>query len=690
MSNEYGLSSNGFILLRRDKGKPFCLACGNGFAKLPSLWQRLRRTAFGKRSWRILLLAGLTLLLTLVSVPSAAQTSSTNNQEKAPVVIDGQVLFEVGNFGNSTAAERAEEINEALEKEVRLPQAVKIEIAQEDKQVIIRTGKDHLLTVTEEDVISAANPFSQAVDWKSQLEGKLQQGKLERTSVFYRQALIYSIGVLLGAIALHFCLGFGGQFVFHQLTRLLGEPTFPLHPWEKPAKLFLRLGLLGCLTGLWTAVIFYVTDLFPQTRSWRYKLFNLLNSPLFNLGDEQYSPIQLLLLLGLTVGLWFAVNIITRLFKAYVLVKTGAVAGVQEVIAILMQYLLTFLGLIILLPIWGLDVGSLAIFASVLGLGIGFGVQNITNNFISGFIITLERPIQVGDFINVSDLVGTVERIGSRSTEILTLDKVTIIVPNSRFLESEVINWSHGDPVSRLRIPVGVAYGSNIEEVRTALLEAANTHPDVLLTPAPQVWFQEFADSSLNFDLLVWTGEPKKQPRIKSDLNYLIAETLSRHQIEVPFPQRDLNVRSPLLEKFINSWLQQNTPPLGSQTAINSPDRDEGGKRPQEILTITSGEPIPTLLEDELAKIDIEELVQGMRESEGVEIKDRYYRRNLYPACFIGAEAVEWLMQKQNCTWEVAIALGELLITRKIIHHVTDQHPFRDDYLFYRFYADEQ
>jgi len=636
-----------------------------------------------------LLLAGLTLLLTLVSSASAAQTSSVNNNEKAPVVVDGQVLFEVGNWDNFTAAERAEKINEALEEEVRSPQAEKIEV-KEGEQIMLLLGKEPLLRVTQNDlVITARDPSSQAERWKSQLETKLQQGKLERTLVFYRQALIYSIGVLLGAIALHFGLAFGGQLAFRQLTLWLGEPTFPLHPWEKPAKLFVRLALLGCLTGLWTAVIFYVTDLLPQTRSWRYKLFNLLNSPFFNLGEQEYSAIQILLLLGLTVGLWFAVNIVTRLFKAYVLVKTGAVAGVQELIAILMQYLLTFLGLIILLPIWGLDASSLAIFASVLGLGIGFGVQNITNNFISGLIITLERPIQVGDFINVSDLVGTVERIGARSTEIRTLDKVTIIVPNSRFLESEVINWSHGDPVSRLRISVGVAYGSNIEQIRTALLEAANTHPDVLLSPPPQVWFQEFADSSLNFDLLVWTGEPKKQPRIKSDLNYLISESLNRHEIEVPFPQRDLNLRSPQLEEFINSWLQQQAASLASQGAIKS---NEGDKQSQNTLAITSTEPTypPTLLEDELAKLDIEQLVQGMRGPEGVEIKDRYYRRNLYPACFIGAEAVEWLIQKQNCTLEVAIALGELLIARKIIHHVTDKHSFQDDYLFYRFYADEQ
>ncbi len=190
-------------------------------------------------------------------------------------------------------------------------------------------------------------------------------------------------------------------------------------------------------------------------------------------------------------------------------------------------------------------------------MGIGFGVQNITNNFISGFIITLERPIQVGDFIKIGDLVGIVKQVGARSTEITTPDKVTIIVPNSRFLESEVINWSDGDPVSRLRVPVGVAYGSDISKVKTALLEAVKRHPEVLLRPEPEIWFQSFGDSALNFEIMVWTGEPRKQFRVKSDLNYAIEASLRRHGIEVPFPQQDLHLRSPQLEEIIGLLKQQ-------------------------------------------------------------------------------------------------------------------------------------
>ncbi len=703
-----------------------------GSAELPStaLGQRSRRV--GRRR-AVVLLGVLTLLLTLVSVPSSAQSPLANGSAEAPVVVDGRVLFKVRNSGNFTAAERAGIINSNLEQEVQSPKGVKIEVVKENQLTIIRSRREvnatppseerDLVTLTEGDVIPGTSPIRQANIWRGLIEEALRQGQLERTPLYYRQAWLYSIGVLLGAIALHFCLRFLGKLASHQLKRWLGHPASPLHPWEPSAKLFLQLALLGLEAGLWTAVGFYITDIFPQARSWRYKLFNFLTSPIVSLGESNYSALQLLLLLAFTVGLWFAVSGLTRIFKFYVLSRTGAELRVQEVVAILTQYVLTFLGLIVLLQIWGLDVRSLAILASVLGVGIGFGVQNITNNLISGLIITLERPIQVGDFVKVGDLVGTVERIGARSTEIRTLDQVTIIVPNSRFLETEVINWSHGDPVSRLRIPVGVAYGSNVEQVQAALLEAAKSHPEVLVRPQPQVWFQEFGESAINFDLLVWTGEPKNQARVKSDLYYRIEASLRRYGIEVPFPQRDLNVRSPQLEEFIAAWLRQNAPTPPEKAAIDSPNGDKLSvsdcqavatlgasappnedrtqvapeeNQPQDSSVVASVEPLTeqslatTSSGKGLAAVDLEALVTAMREPGGLEIKDRRDHLNFYPACFIGSEAVEWLVQTQNCTREEAIQLGQILIERGIIHHVLDEYPFRDDYFFYSFYADEE
>jgi hypothetical protein len=235
---------------------------------------------------------------------------------------------------------------------------------------------------------------------------------------------------------------------------------------------------------------------------------------------------------------------------------------------------------------------------------------------------------------------------------------------------------------------------------------------------------------------LVWTGEPKNQARVKSDLYYRIEASLRRYGIEVPFPQRDLNVRSPQLEDFIAAWLRQNAPTPPEKAAIESsngeklsvsaqvsesvakpclrPRGDAKGERasaspkedrtqaapeenqPQDSSVVASVEPLTEQSlatapsRKGLAAVDIEALVTAMREPGGLEIKDRRDHLNFYPACFIGSEAVEWLVQTQNCTREEAIQLGQILIVRGIIHHVLDEYPFRDDYFFYSFYADEE
>jgi small-conductance mechanosensitive channel len=184
-----------------------------------------------------------------------------------------------------------------------------------------------------------------------------------------------------------------------------------------------------------------------------------------------------------------------------------------------------------------------------------------------------ERPIQVGDFIEVGDLHGTVERIGARSTEIRTLDRVSIIVPNSRFLDSEVINWSHDNPLSRLHLPVGVAYGSDPHQIRSLLLETAAGHPKVLSSPPPQVFFKGFGDSALDFELLVWTAEPNKQFLLKSDLYFRLYEAFSQHQIEIPFPQQDLHLRSGRLE--LSPQLELAMLGLAEQFSRRRSDRSE-------------------------------------------------------------------------------------------------------------------
>jgi len=649
-----------------------------------------------------------TLLLTCFPYAVGAEISPFENTSKAPVVMDGEILFKVAGSTNEVATERAEIINETLRGTLRNlrseGQAPQVEIKREDDWWTLRHDGQHLLTVTAGDVLSGANPYRRAKTWQTTIQEALERGLAERSSIYVQQALLFSALVLFGALLLQCGLWWLGQWLPHQLRHWLKHPSVPIHPWEKPIKLFLQLGIMGLQMVLWLSILAYVTDLFPQLRSGRYQLMSSLTAQVISFGDEtRYSALELLLLLALTVGLWFAVSALTRLFKGYVLRHTGADLGMQQVVAVLMQYILTFLGLIILLQVWGIDVASLAIFASVLGVGIGFGIQNITNDFISGVIITLERPIQGGDFIKVGNLLGTVKQIGARSTSVLTLDKVMIIVPNSRFLQDEVINWSHSDPVSRLQIPVGVAYGSNIDKVKAALLDAARSHPEVLMRPWPEVRFEAFGDSALNFLLLVWIGDPKRQPKIKSDLNYRIADSLARYRLEVPFPQRDLHVRSPQLQELVDALRQQHALPnsnANQRPASHSkgePNReypDHGPAlqdgTPAQLTLINSPLDLESdeFITDEI-NVDLNVLVAAMRGPEGLEIKDRFYRLNLYPKCFVGKDAVAWMVGTQNLTREAAIDVGQTLIEHRIIHHVLDENAFQDDYLFYRFYRDE-
>jgi len=619
--------------------------------------------------WLLLVLAGLfSLLLTLT--PSWARSPIVGEfDRKAPVVLDGRVLFDVNDLNSLSAEERAEIINQKLEQVLQDylltgQQPAFYGIYEKNQETILRINDREDLTVTERDLREERRTDAQARKWGEKIADALQVAKSERRWSYRRQALLFSLLVLAGTLAVHLILRWVNWLFDRQLKRSLDQNQRFLEDGHKFLQRFVRLGRIGLLFGIWAAVIYYITDLFPVLRRWRYWLFNVLldsiTEPIYTLNQTDYTVLDILLLLTLSVGLWFVVRTLTKLLKSRLLSRTSINRNVQDVVAVLTQYTLSFLGLIIILQIWGLDVSSLTIVASVLGVGIGFGLQNIANNLISGLIITFERHIQEGDFVEVGSLMGVVERIGARSTKIVTLDKVKIIVPNSRFLENEVINWTHDSPICRLHVPVGVSYSTDPHKVRSVLLDVAKSHPDVLVNPVPQVWFKSFGDSSLNFDLLVWTREPTKQFPLRSDLYYRIEQTLRHHKIEVPFPQRDLNLRSTHIDEFLKILKQ----PASEKTAVQS---ESSGKNKL------------------CQSVNLDDIISQMQGAEGVEIKDRWYRRNLYSACFIGAEAVDWLMRTQNCQKEDAISLGQLLCDRAIIHHVSDDLSFMDGYHFYRF-----
>ncbi len=622
------------------------------------------------------------LLINAHSTLAGDRDSLAQDSEKAMIVLDGKLLFKVGSIENFTAIERAELINNNLAKKANSSQPLRLEVFLENEHIVIRNipNNQHILNVTASDVISGTTISDQAKVWRDILQNNLLQARQERTPSYVFHHLFWIFWAVICTIIFNIFVYFFGKFCIKKLDWLLHNPSSPVYDLEAPIKIIWNLTIFSLQIGIWIAVLFYISEIFPLIRSWRYQIYQTLDAHIFTLGESEYSAIDLLLLLIFTVGLWFFIRIFTVLFKQSVLSKTGANRGLQDVIAIIIQYTLSFIFIIILWQIWGFDVSSLAILVSVLGVGIGFGLQNIANNFISGLIITIERPIQIGDFIRVGDLLGKVQKIGSRSTVVKTMDQVSIIVPNARFLENDVINWNYDNPVSRLRIPIGVGYGSNIKQVRLALLEAVKSHPDVMLTPRPQVWFQEFGDSSLNFEVLVWISEPSKQFQLKSELNYRIAASLYRYDIEIPFPQRDLHLRSPQLEQMIEVWLKNQGISPKMQAKCKQEDMEIIEEDTNSFLSY---------LEDRYTDKEIKELVKNIQGKNGVEIRDRRYRLNTYHNCFVGQELVDWLMKNYGYIREEAIELGQILIEKKIIHHVTDQHPFMDEYLFYRFYADE-
>jgi small-conductance mechanosensitive channel len=210
------------------------------------------------------------------------------------------------------------------------------------------------------------------------------------------------------------------------------------------------------------------------------------------------------------------------------------------------HYVVMFIGTLIAFQFVGLDLSSLTVILGLLSVGIGFGLQNITSNFISGIILLFERPIKVGDRVTVGDVEGDVQSINMRSTTVTSLRNITIIVPNSDFISNTVTNWSYGDLKIRVDIDVGVSYGSDLDKVLKALREVAEENRDVMQKPEPQVLLMNFGESSWDMQLRFWLPSPERYYRVRSDINCAIVRKFREYDIEIPFPQRDLHVRSPL------------------------------------------------------------------------------------------------------------------------------------------------
>src|SRR3984893_3286870 len=261
------------------------------------------------------------------------------------------------------------------------------------------------------------------------------------------------------------------------------------------------------------------------------------------------SLVQLFLLIALLIVVFWISSRTKRFLFTRVLVNSGLERSLQYAISQIVSNVVLIIGIFIVLENTGIHLGALTVFAGAVGVGVGFGLQNIASNFISGLVILAERPIAIGDRIEVAGIIGQVQHIRARSTVIVTNDNITMIVPNSKFIDSPVTNWTYGDPRVRFRIPIGVAYGSDIPKVREALIAAGKENPHTLSDPAPSVFLEKFGESSIEFELVVWSSEMSYRPRrYRSDLNFAIEKKLREAGIEIPSPQRDIHIRDGVLK----------------------------------------------------------------------------------------------------------------------------------------------
>ena len=275
------------------------------------------------------------------------------------------------------------------------------------------------------------------------------------------------------------------------------------------------------------------------------KLSSVLDVELFSLGESVIS-------FGTLIYLFFSIALLIYISGYIKKIVTNTIVKRYDMnpgnilsIASLSRYIVLIIGSIVLIQSAGVDLSALSIIFGALGVGIGFGLQGITNNWISGLIILFEQPIKVGDRVNVNNIEGNVIKISARATTVNTNDNITLIIPNSEFINGTVINWSHNDKSVGLRFPVGVSYKEDPERVKTILLEVLKKEPGVLNKPEPQVLFDSYGDSSLNFNLRIWTNEYADRPlQIKSALYFRIFDEFRKQNIEIPFPQRDIHIKN--------------------------------------------------------------------------------------------------------------------------------------------------
>lgn len=263
----------------------------------------------------------------------------------------------------------------------------------------------------------------------------------------------------------------------------------------------------------------------------------------FNIGNVNISLANIAVGLGVFLSLLFVTRMFQKVLNDKILPKTRLESSIRQSLIQLLGYLGLIISMMAGISAVGFDLSNLALIAGALSVGIGFGLQSIVSNFVSGLILLFERPIKVGDWVIVNSGEGIVKKISVRATEIETFDKTSIIVPNSELISSSVKNWNYNDRTGRIIIPVGVSYECDPRRVREILMDCAREHPSVLTHPAPVIVFKDFASSALLFELRVIVRNIREGLDVATDLRFMIWDKLKEEKIEIPYQQHDLNIK---------------------------------------------------------------------------------------------------------------------------------------------------
>ncbi len=373
-----------------------------------------------------------------------------------------------------------------------------------------------------------------------------------------------SLMVLRGVIGTLFSLG--GLWLARQLVaEFFHNLSMGKHLWQQRLRRVLGVRYQENIPGLsWFEALTHILvwGLFLLAVLYSWGLFNTVWQQLniilfdgFTIGSLKIVPVRLVMAVAAFALLLIVTSWLKRQLSKRWLSRTTIERGAQEAIVTIGGYIGVAIAVLVALGITGVQFTHLAIIAGALSVGIGFGLQNIVNNFVSGLILLFERPIKTGDWVVVGNTEGYVKRIRIRSTQIQTFDRADVIVPNSELISGQVTNWVLYDERGRIRVPVGVAYGSDTLKVKDILLQVAEKHPDVIHAQgdyAPQVLFLQFGESSLDFELRVFVKNINSRLRVLSDLNFAIDAAFREHGVEIPFPQQDL---------YVKEWPKEAKPP---------------------------------------------------------------------------------------------------------------------------------